>query len=187
LEDEFKAKKEIERRLAIDNNIRVVQRPQNDVIPYSLKLNFPDLEVLDYMSFSEIFSIGSAAETAFRKQVKLLMIESLVKDKQNVNRSILRVIEIIKDSAKDNLKTLYIEICLRESMQSIYDFVNGLSVNDTIISNAVREQLGRFLAETSPVGTIISNYLSVWNSFYSQEIDIIDVAVKAGEFKDKLK
>jgi len=186
LEDDFKNKKETERALAVDNQIRVVQRPQNDMIPYSLKLNFPDLEILDYMSFSEMLTIGSPAETTFRKNVRLLIIESLAKDKENINRSILKVMEIIRDSAKENLKTLYVEICLKEALQSIHDFVESLANNETIISSTVMDELENFLAETSQTTTIISNYLSVWNSFYSQEVDIIDLAVKAGDFKDIL-
>jgi hypothetical protein len=191
LSSEFKEKRSEELELLTEKNLEVVENPENEPIMYSIKSIFPELELLDYFSFNEVRNLNSPQETTFRRQIKIIMLEAILKRKKDLNEVLSKLVEVLKDSPKDTLKSLYVEICFRDALEMIVDYSDTVSPvlleQETIILTSVKELIENFLASNQGVSEdLIEEYLDVWEFFYSEESNLIADSLIAGALKSKL-
>jgi len=191
LSSEFKEKRREELELLTEKNLEVVENPENEPIMYSIKSIFPELELLDYFSFNEVRNLNSPQETTFRRQIKIIMLEAILKRKKDLNEVLSKLVEVLKDSPKDTLKSLYVEICFRDALEMIVDYSDTVSPvlleQETIILTSVKELIENFLASNQGVSEdLIEEYLDVWEFFYSEESNLIADSLIAGALKSKL-
>jgi hypothetical protein len=193
INDNFIRIKRLERQLLLERGIRVVENPEDGVISFSIKSLMPDLEILDYMSLSEIFYFGSTnqslsdMEVSLRRHIRVFILESILKNKNNLNETILRIIEIVREMPKENLKSIYFELCIRQTMDLLVTYLEnvvGVSNIDSqsTISDSTRLVLKAFksTAIEQQIEQVLKDYVEVWNAFYSPSTDLIDFALKNG-------
>jgi uncharacterized repeat protein (TIGR02543 family) len=201
LSDSFKAIKIKEQELISVNKIRVKERPQDDLIGFAYKSILPTLEILDYISFEEVFiktapiqpseesepPFESPRETSFRLQIKLLIIEAILKDRKNINGNIMKLIDSVSDMPKENLKTLYLEICFREAIESFVSYLEPLAevsnFSNSIINQDAYNKMRDYVYDPSNViynqiKSVVVKYIEVWEFFYSVDIDLVDKGLK---------
>jgi uncharacterized repeat protein (TIGR02543 family) len=195
MSNEFKLVKRKEEELISNNKIRVRQRPQDDLIGFAYKSILPTLEILDYMSFEEVFvravsniaPFESSEETDFRLQLKLLIIEAILKDRKNINGNILKLIDSVSDMPKENLKTLYLEICFREAIESFVSYLEPLAevsnFSNSIINQDTYKKMEDYVYDPSNeiyngIKSVIVKYIDVWEFLYSKDIDLVEKGLK---------
>jgi uncharacterized repeat protein (TIGR02543 family) len=197
LSDEFILKKRKEQELIVVNKIRVKERPQDDLIGFAYKSILPSLEILDYMSFEEVFvrnnpnsspfNFESSKETDFRLQLKLLIIEAILKDRKNINNNISKLIDSVSDMPKENLKTLYLEICFREAIGSFVSYLEPLAEVSNFSNSIINEDTYNKMNDYSydpdntiynEIKSVINKYIEVWEFLYSTDIDLVDRGLK---------
>jgi uncharacterized repeat protein (TIGR02543 family) len=195
LSDPFKVIKTKEQELISVNRIRIKERPQDDLIGFAYKSILPTLEILDYISFEEVFirefpntaPFESQRETDFRLQIKLLIIEAILKDRKNINGNIMKLIDSVSDMPKENLKTLYLEICFREAIESFVSYLEPLAevsnFSNSIINQDAYNKMRDYVYDPSEtiynqIKSVIIKYIEVWEFFYSTDIDLVDEGLK---------
>jgi len=186
---EFKEKKAIENSLKLKKMI-VKPRYQDDIIAYSFKSVLNSLEVLDYMTFDEINN--PALEVEFKKDLETLIMEAFLKNKRNIDDSIIAMLNIFSNSIFYNLKSLYVKVAINDVIQAFSDYLNGNASNSNIkestleLMNIYLETNKNIIAEDKKT---IENYLEVWNYIYNSnsEESLVNRAILNEELKELLK
>lgn len=185
----YKTNRQKQEDLLSNNNLRVVKNYEEDLLSFSYKQLLPKLEVLDYLKFSEVVeSFGTSAETTFRQHIKLLITESILQQKDYVNNLLVRLIDVVNSANRENIKNLYLEICLREVLANFKNYLAGLpNFTNSNISEENYDLITSYTSDNtariSDIESIISDYSDVWNFFYSTFTSLVDAFQDGTEIK----
>jgi len=88
---------------------------------------------------------------------------------------------------KENLKTLYLEICFREAIESFVSYLEPLAevsnFSNSIINQDAYNKMRDYVYDPSDViynqiKSVVVKYIEVWEFFYSTSIDLVDIGLK---------
>jgi hypothetical protein len=185
----YKTNKAKQEKLLIENNLRVVRNYEADLLAFSYKQLLPKLELLDYLTFSEVVeNFGTPIEITFRQHIKLLITEAILLQKEYINDLIVRLIDAINNADRENIKNLYLEICLREVLDNFKNYLDGIPnfTNSNIFENTynfIVSYTSDNAAKISNIESIISDYSAVWTFFYSTFTSLVDAFENGTEIK----
>jgi len=186
---EFKEKRATENSLKLEKMI-VKPRYQDDIIAYSFKSVLSSLEVLDYMTFDEINN--PTLEVEFKKDLETLIMEGFLKNRRNIDDSIIAMLNILSDSVFYNLKSLYVKVAVNDVIQAFSNYLNGNASNSNIKQSTL-ESMNIYLKNNLDIiikdKKIIEDYLEVWNYIYNpnSEESLIEKAILNEGLKVLLK
>lgn len=173
LVDSYRSNLSVSSTLTSESGVRVAPRPSEERTPFALKAALPGLEALDYIDFSPALMFSSstpeASEVDLRNNVRLMILEELGRvRKESLAETIRSIVSALVSYRRENLRGLYTEICFREALELMDDYLDGLDAptEETRIDSNTRSQMQSYLSRLFRSSETQEQTLERWLSQY---------------------
>jgi len=206
----FISNRDMEETLLTLYNLKIKENIDSETILSGIKVIFPELSVIDLLSFSDILSDITISRSSFEElttgtifefnqALRFFVLKAFLKNKKDLNKKLDLLIDVFNNGRnllgdltkigklrENSLKTIYLETIIRILLTDILEFLEN---NETLIISArtkakIDDYLNGIIVGERTIdeynAELANSYLTTWNYLYSTEVNLLEEMFDSG-------